>query len=63
MPVPPELMPVGSIMCVVDSGRVLEVLSIKGDGSRIFKQLPRDTEFNKDDAFYCFESMLRPEGS
>ena len=60
MPVPREKMDIGSIMVVTDTGSVLEVIDVQDDGSRVFKQLPSETKYDRDAAFYCFSSMLKP---
>ena len=55
-----SLVPIGSCFVVIDSGRILEVIGVDDDGARTMKQLPRDTKYDPDAVFYCFESMLRP---
>ena len=53
-------MKIGDIVVVVDTGYPQEIIRIEPDGTRIMKQLPRDTKIDRDAAYYCNSSMLRP---
>jgi hypothetical protein len=54
------MMPIGTVMIATNSGTIWQLIR-REEGKSIFKQLSKDTPYDKDKAYYCFDSMLKPE--